>query len=500
VPLLGDVEDADPSAGVEPRVTVGERGQRVHGVVLRPEVTAVLEIGPGHLLALGGGLGQRRSLWRSDVGRRQRLGEQVLVAVGLLLQIGGHTAEEYRRGVNSDGVVPVSEGRGDVTVVFGLVTRAQGKYPPRRYRGAMSDQAEHRRLIVAGSGIAGLSAAIYAARSNNDPLVLEGDEPGGQLTLTTDVENYPGFPDGVGGTELVNKMKEQARRFGTDIEHGVVADVDVPEQRSGARQTESDGDSQRPFRVELEDGTVYTADAIIAASGASARTLGVPGEDALMGYGVSTCATCDGAFFRDEDMLVVGGGDAALEEADFLTKFADTVYLAHRREQFRAEDYWIDRIQEKVDTGDVEIMRNTELLEVHGTPEDGVDHVTLAQNESGYPKENIDDPDTETFDFDVGAVFLAIGHTPNTGYLEDTGVELDEAGYLKTEGGTGGGQTATDVDGIFGAGDVVDYHYQQAVTAGGMGVKAALDADQYLEEHVPRDATGEAAPEVEADD
>ena len=345
------------------------------------------------------------------------------------------------------------------------------------------DAIEHHRLIVAGTGIAGLTAAIYAARSNNDPLVLEGDEPGGQLTLTSEVENYPGFPEGLSGPELINKMKEQAEQFGSELDHGIV--------------TEVDGD-ERPFRVELRDGTVYTCDAFIAASGASARTLGVPGEDELMGYGVSTCATCDGAFFRGEDMLVVGGGDAAMEEAHFLTKFADTVYIAHRREEFRAEDYWIDKVQKKVESGEIEIMRNTELLELHGTPEDGVDHVTLARNDEGYASEKLDDEGTETFEFDVGAVFMAIGHTPNTDYLEDTDVELDETGYIVAKGGKGGGQTATDVEGIFGAGDVVDYHYQQAVTAAGMGCKAAIDADEYLEDLPEVAAESEAA--AEADD
>ncbi|MBX0303540.1 NAD(P)/FAD-dependent oxidoreductase [Haloarcula salinisoli] len=348
----------------------------------------------------------------------------------------------------------------------------------------MTDDAiEHRRLIVAGTGIAGLTAAIYAARSNNDPLVLEGDEPGGQLTLTSEVENYPGFPEGLSGPDLINKMKEQASQFGSDLEHGIVTAVE--------------GD-ERPFRVELRDGTVYTCDAFIAASGASARTLGVPGEDELMGYGVSTCATCDGAFFRGEDMLVVGGGDAAMEEAHFLTKFADTVYIAHRREEFRAEDYWIDKVEKKVESGEIEIMRNTELLEIHGSAEDGVDHVTLAQNNDGYPSENLDEDGTETFDFDVGAVFMAIGHTPNTDYLEGTDVELDETGYIVAKGGKGGGQTATDVEGIFGAGDVVDYHYQQAVTAAGMGCKAAIDADEYLEDLPEVEAESEAA--AEADD
>ncbi|MFB6150582.1 MAG: NAD(P)/FAD-dependent oxidoreductase [Haloarculaceae archaeon] len=345
-----------------------------------------------------------------------------------------------------------------------------------------SESVDHRRLIIAGTGIAGLTAAIYAGRSNNDPLVLEGDEPGGQLTLTSDVANYPGFPDGIGGTELIQQMKEQAEQFGAELDHGIVERVD---------------DGQRPFRVELRDGTVYTCDAFIAASGASARTLGVPGEDELMGFGVSTCATCDGAFFRGEDMLVVGGGDAAFEEADFLTKFADTVYLAHRREGFRAEDYWVDRVMEQVDDGDVEVMRNTELLEVHGDQESGVDHVTLAQNEDGYPKDNLDDPDTETFEMDVGAVFVAIGHTPNTDYLTDTGVELDETGYVRTHGGKGGDQTATAVEGIFAAGDVVDFHYQQAITAGGMGCKAAMDADDYLETHSAEES---AEATAEADD
>jgi thioredoxin reductase (NADPH) len=345
----------------------------------------------------------------------------------------------------------------------------------------MTTEPSHRRLIISGSGIAGLTAAIYAARSNNEPLILRGDEPGGQLTLTTDVANYPGFPDGIGGTELIQRMEEQAEQFGAELENGIITDVD---------------DSQRPFRVELNDGDVYTCDAFIAASGASARTLGVPGEDELMGYGVSTCATCDGAFFRGEDMLVIGGGDAAMEEASFLTKFADTVYVAHRREEFRAEDYWIDRVLEKQEAGEIEIMRNTELLEMHGSPEEGVDHVTLARNETGYPTDNLDNPGTETVEMDVGAVFLAIGHTPNTEYLEETGVEMDEAGYLKTRGGEGGDQTHTAVEGVFGAGDVVDFHYQQAITAGGMGCKAAMDADEYLESDLAAEtATGQATAE-----
>lgn len=349
-----------------------------------------------------------------------------------------------------------------------------------------ADTSEHRRVIISGTGIAGLTAAIYAGRANNNPLVIEGDEPGGQLTLTTDVANYPGFPDGIGGPELVNRMKEQAKQFGADTTHGIVEAVE--KQKDGT------------IRVVLKDGDQYTCDAFIAASGASARTLGVPGEDELMGYGLSTCATCDGAFFRGEDMLVVGGGDAAMEEATFLTKFADTVYLAHRREDFRAEAHWVDRVTKHAEEGDIEIMRNTELLEVHGTPEDGVDHVTLARNDDGYPKDNLDDPETEQFEMDVGAVFLAIGHTPNTDYLEGTGVEMDETGYIETVGSDGEGETHTAVEGIFGAGDVVDHHYQQAITAGGMGCKAAMDADEYLED-VPESGavTGESAA-AEGDD
>ncbi|MFB6085201.1 MAG: NAD(P)/FAD-dependent oxidoreductase [Halodesulfurarchaeum sp.] len=341
--------------------------------------------------------------------------------------------------------------------------------------GSEDSGAGHQRLVIVGSGIAALTAAIYAGRANNDPLLIEGDEPGGQLTLTTEVDNYPGFPDGINGSELINRMRTQAEKFGADIEHGIVVSVD---------------DSVHPFEIGLSNGEEYTADAVIAASGASARTLGVPGEDELMGYGVSTCATCDGAFFRDEDMIVVGGGDAAMEEANFLTKFADTVYIVHRREQFRAEDFWIDRTMEAVEAGDIELVRNTEVTEIHGTPEDGIDHVHVVSHPEGHPKERLEaGEEVEEDTMDVGAVFLAIGHTPNTDYLEDTAVELDDDGYLVTKGGRGGNQTKTDVEGIFGAGDVVDFHYQQAVTAAGMGSQAALDVDEWLAGGGPESVT-----------
>ena len=360
----------------------------------------------------------------------------------------------------------------------------------------MSDSdavVEHRPLVIAGTGIAGLSAAIYAARSNNDPLVFEGDEPGGQLTLTTDVENYPGFPEGISGPELINNMKEQATQFGADTKNGVVDSIDA----------EGEG-TDRLFRITLANGDVYTADAVIVASGASARTLGIPGEDELMGYGLSTCATCDGAFFRDEEIVVVGGGDAAMEEANFLTKFASTVHIVHRREEFRAEDVWIDRVMEKVEAGDIEIMRNTEVTELHGSREAGVDSVTMVRNPEGHPTDKLDDPETETFEFDAGAVFYAIGHTPNTGFLEGTGIETNDDGYLRTLGGEGGNQTDTGVDGLFGAGDVVDYHYQQAVTAAGMGSQAAMDADAYLEDleraRAQSVATGVDTAAAESDD
>jgi thioredoxin reductase (NADPH) len=347
------------------------------------------------------------------------------------------------------------------------------------------DVVEHRPLVIAGTGAAGLTAAIYAGRANNEPLVLEGDEPGGQLTLTTEVENFPGFPEGLSGPELIDRTKEQAERFGATIRHGIVVDVERRE---------------RDFRVELRNGDVYTADAFVAASGASARTLGVPGEDELMGYGLSTCATCDGAFFRDEDMLVVGGGDAAMEEASFLTKFADTVYIAHRRDEFRAEDYWVDRVTEQVEAGDIEILWNTEVTELHGSREAGVDHATLVEHPEGHPTDRLDDPETREYDFEVGAVFYAIGHTPNTDYLTDTGVEMDAEGYLETVGGDGGGQTETGVPGLFGAGDVVDYHYQQAVTAAGTGCMAAMDADDYLEERKRAGAAEAGAAAAEGDD
>ena len=321
-------------------------------------------------------------------------------------------------------------------------------------------------VVIIGSGIAGLSAAIYAARNGNNPLVIHGDEPGGQLTLTSDVANYPGFPDSVGGMELITKMKNQAKNFGADFKHGIVQSI---------------SNSESPFEIELNSGDIIISDSIICASGASARTLGIPGEDELMGYGLSTCATCDGAFFRDEKMAVIGGGDAALEEADYLTKFASKVYLIHRREEFRGNVHLQDKVKQKAKSGEIEIIKNTEVTEINGSKENGIKSINLVTNESGHPTDKIDNPDTKHWSMDVNAVFFAIGHIPNTNYLDNTNVNIDDTGYIKVSGGLTN-VTETDVEGIFAAGDVVDHHYQQAATASGMGVKAALDVDSYLNE------------------
>lgn len=323
-------------------------------------------------------------------------------------------------------------------------------------------------IVIIGSGCAGLSAAVYAGRADNEPLVVRGDEPGGQLTLTTDVANYPGFPEGINGQELISRMQEQAESFGAEIRDGIVTEID---------------DEERPFEIAFKHGDTILAKSIIVASGASARTLGIPGEDDLMGYGVSTCATCDGAFFRGEDMAVIGGGDAACEEAVFLTKFADTVHLVHRRDELRAESYWKNELQEHEQSGEIEIHWNTEATRITGTQEDGVDDLDVVSHPDGYPKQKQEDghDSVTTSSLDVGAVFLAIGHTPNTSFLSETGVELDNDGYVSVDAGLGAGATSTDVEGIFAAGDVFDYHYQQASTASGTGVQAALDADAFLE-------------------
>ncbi|MFC7045910.1 NAD(P)/FAD-dependent oxidoreductase [Halobacteriaceae archaeon GCM10025711] len=317
-------------------------------------------------------------------------------------------------------------------------------------------------VVVAGSGIAGLSAALYAARADLNPVVLEGDEPGGQLTLTTDVENYLGFPEGVGGFDLVERGKKQAKRFGAEFRQGVIVDADL---------------SERPFTLELKSGDTVQTRSLIVATGASARWVGAENEDELMGYGLSACATCDGAFHRGDDVLVVGGGDSAMEEATFLTKFADTVYVVHRREELRASEIMARRAEENED---IEFLWNTELVSIEGSQEDGVTGATLVRHPEGYPKEKFDagHDDVEVFDMDVQGVFYAIGHTPNTAFLEDTPIELDAEGYLVTETGM---TSETQVEGVFAAGDVMDPDYQQAVTAAGTGSMAALDAEEWLD-------------------
>jgi len=318
-------------------------------------------------------------------------------------------------------------------------------------------------VVIIGSGIAGLSAAIYAARNGNNPLVIHGNEPGGQLTLTTEVANYPGFPETISGIELIERMKKQAKKFGAEFEHGIVKDIF----------------RDKIFEILLQSGDVIKSNSVIAASGARARTLDIPGSEELMGYGLSTCATCDGAFFRDEEMAVIGGGDAALEEANYLTKFASKVYLIHRRDEFRGNKHLQNEVKQKVKSGEIEILKNTEVIELNGSKEKGIKYIKLVTHPDGHPKNKLNNADTTESILSVNAVFYAIGHIPNTDYLKNTGVKLNDEGYIITRENVTQ-ETKTHVEGIFAAGDVVDYHYQQAATASGMGVKAALDVDSYL--------------------
>ena len=299
------------------------------------------------------------------------------------------------------------------------------------------------RVLIVGSGPAGLTAAIYAARADLEPLMIEGFERGGQLMLTTDVENYPGFPDGIMGPELMEQFRKQAERFGTRIVSSNVTRVDL---------------SERPFRVWVDDDE-YTAETVIISTGASARWLGVPGEEQLRGFGVSACATCDGFFFRDREIAVVGGGDSAMEEALFLTKFASKVTVIHRRDEFRASKIMANRVLEHPK---IEVRWNSVVDEIVG--DGAVEAVQLRDVTSG-----------EQSTLKVEGVFVAIGHDPNTSVFVDH-IDLDEQGYIVTTGGTG-----TNVPGVFAAGDVVDKVYRQAITAAGMGCQAALDAERWLE-------------------
>jgi thioredoxin reductase (NADPH) len=307
----------------------------------------------------------------------------------------------------------------------------------------MSD-SEVRDVIIIGSGPAGLTAAIYTARANLKPLMIEGVQWGGQLQLTTDVENFPGFVSGVMGPELMQSFREQAARFGTEFVTDDVDRVDL---------------STRPFTVGVGVNE-YRARSLIISTGAQAKMLGLPSEQRLLGYGVSTCATCDGFFYRDQEIAVVGGGDSAVEEATFLTRFGSRVYLIHRRDQLRASKIMQDRA---FANPKLEMVWNSVVDEVQG---DGkVQSLTLRDTVTG-----------ERRDLPVGAVFVAIGHTPNSKLFEGQ-LDLDDEGYIRTVDGT----TRTSVEGVFAAGDVVDHIYRQAVTAAGTGCMAALDTERWLE-------------------
>ena len=301
-------------------------------------------------------------------------------------------------------------------------------------------------VVIIGSGCAGLTAAIYTARAFLKPVVIDGHEQGGQLSLTTHVENYPGFPDGIMGPELIENMRKQAQRFGADFKAGAVTEVDV---------------SRRPFKVTAGKET-YETRSLIVAAGASARLLGVPGERELIGHGISTCATCDGFFFRGKPIAVVGGGDSAMEEAVFLTRYASRVYLIHRRNEFRASKIMVDRAK----ANDKVEFVTPYIVESIQAPQGHVEGAHLRNTENN-----------STRDLELHGMFVAIGHDPNSTVFKGK-LEMDSNGYLIAKHGS-----LSSVPGVFIAGDVQDHRYRQAVTAAGSGCMAALDAEKFLEEH-----------------
>jgi len=301
-------------------------------------------------------------------------------------------------------------------------------------------------VLIIGSGCAGLTAAIYAARANLKPLVLDGHEPGGQLSLTTHVENYPGFPEGIMGPQLIENMRKQAQKFGAQFKAGAVTEVDL---------------SQRPFKI-IAGKDTYEARALIVAAGASARLLGLKREKELIGHGLSTCATCDGYFFRGKPIAVVGGGDSAMEEANFLSRYASKVHLIHRRNDFRASKIMIERARANEKVAFVTPFAVEEIL----APQGHVEGVRLRHQQT-----------KETQEIPVDGVFVAIGHDPNTIVFKGK-LEMDANGYLLAKHGS-----LTAIPGVFVAGDVQDHRYRQAVTAAGSGCMAALDAEKFLEEH-----------------
>ena len=313
----------------------------------------------------------------------------------------------------------------------------------------MLEKNQHHRLIILGSGPAGLTAAIYAARAILKPVVVSGREAGGQLMITTDVENYPGFPEGIKGPEMMELLKAQASRFGTKFLSGDVVEVDF---------------RQRPFKLNLENKDTLTCDSLIISSGASARWLGLDSEKEFSGKGVSACATCDGFFFRDQDVGVVGGGDTALEEALYLANMCKSVTLIHRRNELRGSKIMQKRA---IDHEKISFFWDTVVEEVVGNPEDGMTSLKVRNVKTDEVSEH---PFT--------GLFIAIGHTPNTSLFKDQ-LELDENGYIQVTPGT----TYTSVEGVFASGDVQDHVYRQAVTAAGTGCMAAIDAERWLAEH-----------------